>query len=191
MQNKDEELAALIARCALRDQRALKELYDRVSPFLNGIAYRVLHSDELSNEVLQEAFVQIWQNAESYREHLAKPLTWMASIVRYRALDKLQAEKRHRNRVDYEQETSALENLESNESPDGDYANAQLQAHIKECLDKMNDKVRESIELAYLKGYSREELAEHFNTKVNTVKSWLHRGSERLKQCLSTKIQTV
>ncbi|MBX2858498.1 MAG: sigma-70 family RNA polymerase sigma factor [Cellvibrionaceae bacterium] len=189
--NKDEELADLLARCAMGDQRALKQLYDKTSPFLNGVAYRILRSDDLSNEVLQEAFVQIWQNAGSYREHLAKPLTWMTSIVRYRALDLLQSEKRHRNREDYEQEEKVLSNLESNQAPESDYAHAQLQQQLHECLGKMNDNVRQSIELAYLKGYSREEIAEHFGTKVNTVKSWLHRGSERLKECLSNKIQTV
>jgi len=82
VESKDDELIALIGRCALRDQLALKSLYDRVSPFLNGVAYRILGSDDLSNDVLQEAFIQIWNNASSYRVDKAKPMTWMCSIVR-------------------------------------------------------------------------------------------------------------
>ena len=58
--------------------------------------------------------------------------------------------------------------------------NKQLQA----CLDAMNDKFKKSVELAYLYGYSREELAETLGTNINTVKSWLKRGSARLKDCM-------
>ena len=189
MQNNDDELINLLAHCALKNQSALKQLYDKVAPFLNGVAYRILQSDELSNEVLQESFIQIWQNAASYRENKAKPLTWMTSIVRYRAIDKFHAEKRHRNRIDAEQESTVLEQLPSSEEPENDYAKTQIQAHIQECLSTMNTKISQCIELAYLNGYSREELAHHFDTKVNTIKSWLHRGSEKLKQCLNKKIQ--
>lgn len=189
MQSQDRELVELLARCSLRDQSALSELYQRLAPFLNGVAFRILHSDELSNEVLQEAFVQIWQKASTYREDKAKPLTWITSIVRYRSIDKLQAEQRHRNRLDHEQEVLALAQLESHAKPDSDYEQDQVKAHIHECLEQMNDKIKLCIELAYLRGYSREELAECFDTKVNTVKSWLHRGSEKLKQCLNTKQQ--
>lgn len=191
MHAKDQELVTLLARCALKDQNALSELYHRLAPFLNGVAYRILHSDELSNEALQEAFVQIWQKAGSYREDKAKPLTWMTSIVRYRAIDKLQMEMRHQHRADQEQESRELEQLESDIAPEKEYEQQQTQAHIQECLSHMNDKIKTCIELAYLKGYSREELAAQFDTKVNTVKSWLHRGSEKLRQCLSMKQQKV
>ncbi len=187
MQATDDELIALLARCTLKDQQALKLLYDRLSPFLNGVAYRIVLSSELSNEVLQEAFVQIWQNAESYRPQQSKPLTWITSIVRYRAIDKLQVEQKHANRAAYDEEASALDNLESMHSPESDYAQVQLQGQIQDCLTQMNDKVKQCLELAYLIGYSREELAEHFDTNVNTVKSWLRRGSERLRLCLTTQ----
>lgn len=191
MNAKDQELAALLARCALRDQRALKALYDRLAPFLNGVAFRILHSDDLCNEVLQEAFVQIWQKADTYREDKAKPLTWMTSIVRYRAIDKLQMEKRHQHHLAGAHESDELEQLESTVAPDQEYEQQQTQTHIQECLAHMNERVKTCIELAYLRGYSREELAERFDTKVNTVKSWLHRGSEKLRQCLSLKRQAV
>ena len=83
MTSRDDELIALIARCAIRDQTALKDLFDRLGPYLNSVALRIVRSEDASNDVLQGSLIQIWQNASSYRPHLSKPLTWLTSIVRY------------------------------------------------------------------------------------------------------------
>jgi len=142
--------------------------------------------------VLQDAFVQIWTNASTYRPHLSKPLTWMASIVRYRALDRLRSEAKHRQRVaNQEEEEHILENVGSKECPQGDVESEQRRAIIYQCLAALNDKVARCVELAYLYGYSREELAQDLDANLNTVKSWLRRGSERLKVCLESKIETA
>lgn len=192
MEARDDELATLIARCAINDQQALQHLYDRCAGFLNSIAYRIVGSDDLSNEVLQDAFVQIWQNAASYRPHLARPLTWMTSIVRYRALDLVKAEAKHRRRpADAGDEEQHLESAITGDTPQGLVEQGQDRRAINECLRELNVKVGRCIELAYLYGYSREELAVTLDTKVNTVKSWLRRGSERLRECLETKIELV
>ena len=75
----EEELITLIARCALRDKKALKSLYDKTSAYLNAIAYRIVRSPELCSDVLQEAYLQIWRNAATYRPEQAKAMTWMSS----------------------------------------------------------------------------------------------------------------
>jgi RNA polymerase sigma-70 factor, ECF subfamily len=182
--SRDEELINLIARCALRDQAALKRLFDRVSPYLNALALRILKSRELSAEVLQEAFLQIWNNASSYRPQLAKPLTWMASITRYRALDRLDKEMRSQRAISPIEE---LEDLPGGDEPEQSVGASQLRFHLHQCLSTLGDKIKRSIELAYLYGHTREEIAQHFATNTNTVKSWLHRGAERLKLCLEAK----
>lgn len=183
---QDDELINLIARCALRDQAALKHLFDQVSPYLNAVAWRILKSTDLSNEVLQEAFLQIWNNAGSYRPHLARPLTWMASITRYRALDRLDKEQRgSRNTRAIEDE----EDFPGGDEPEQNLGSSQLRFHLHQCLTTLGDNIKRSIELAYLHGYSREEIAQTLATNTNTVKSWLHRGAERLRLCLETKHQ--
>ena len=93
-QMEPQEFETLIAQCALGDQKAFAHLYESTSSRLNGIAFRILRNVESANEVLQEAFVQIWKNAGEYRAEKAEPMTWMASIVRYRAYDRLKFEKR-------------------------------------------------------------------------------------------------
>ncbi|WP_086930390.1 RNA polymerase sigma factor [Agarilytica rhodophyticola] len=192
MDSKNEELVALIARCAIKDQAALKLLYERVSPYLNAVAYRILKSDEMANDVLQEAFIQIWQNADAYRPHMAKPLTWMTSILRYRALDRLDKEKRYQQHIQNDDDSEDIFSTipaNSKSAPESTVQSSQVSQHIMICLGGLSEKIRESIKLAYLEGFSREEIANKYDTNPNTVKSWLRRGSERLKKCLETKIE--
>ena len=184
----NEELMDLLARCTLRDQKALERLYQKTAAYLNGVAYRILGSSDASNDVLQEAFVQIWDNAATYVPHQANPLTWMSSIVRYRAIDKLRAEQRHQNRPNHEEEAEILMSTPSDDSPEEAQQRFHLNQQIKQCLSLLNENIKKSIELAYLYGYSREELAETFGANTNTIKSWLRRGGAKLKSCLEGEV---
>lgn len=180
----NNELIDLLAHCALRDQKALQSLYIKTSAYLNAVAYRIVGSTECSNEVLQDAFVQIWENSRNYSPNQALPLTWMSSIVRYRAIDKIRREKRHNNRLGGEDEENALLNVCGGTEPDIALENLCLSEDVESCLDQMNEKFKKSIKLAYLYGYSREELVGILGANLNTVKSWLRRGSIKLKECL-------
>ncbi|MCG8311994.1 MAG: RNA polymerase sigma factor [Pseudomonadales bacterium] len=180
----NEELENLLARCALRDQNALERLYQTTAAYLNGVAYSIVGSTDESNDVVQEAFLQIWDNAENYTANKGSPLTWMTSIVRYRALDKLKSENRHRNRPGHEEESDILANIPSDKTEEGQYMQFRLNQQLQKCLEAMNEKFRKSLEMAYLYGYSREELADMLGANINTVKSWLRRGSDALKQCM-------
>ncbi|MET0355885.1 MAG: RNA polymerase sigma factor [Cellvibrio sp.] len=184
--SRNEELISLIARCAIKDQSALKSLFERIGPYLNAVVYRIVKSDDIGKEVLQEAFLQIWSNAQSYRPHLANPLTWMASIARYRALDRLAVEQRLRERFVSSDSDYLLDEHLSHDNPEQDASTSQLKFNLHKCLLALSENIKRSVELAYLYGYSREEIAEKFSTNTNTVKSWLHRGAERLKLCLET-----
>ena len=183
----NEELISLLARCALRDQSALELLYQKTSAYLNAVAYRIVGSADSSNDVLQESFVQIWNNATRYTAAQGNPTTWMTSIVRYRAIDKIRHEGRHQNRPHYEEETEILLSTASEDTQEEVYSRFRLNEELKKCLNAMNDKFKQSIELAYLHGYSREELAETLGTNINTVKSWLKRGGAQLKICMQGK----
>ena len=184
--NSDEELVNLIARCVIKDQKAFELLYQKTSAYLNYVAFRIVKNEELSNEVLQEAYIQIWRNAHQYRQNLAKPITWLTSIVRYRALDRVELEKRH-GRFSYGDDDIAVEEIEDIRGPLSHFESEEKVKHILDCLQGLNEKVKKSLELAYLHGYSREELAEKLDSNVNTIKSWLHRGSEKLRKCLDLK----
>ncbi len=185
LEGEHEALVNLIARCALRDQRAFKQLFQRTAPFLNGVAFRILRDTEASNDVLQEAFLQIWSNASSYRPDKARPVTWLASIVRYRALDRLEKQKRHTSLFDEETDAGLDHHTSDQPNPDQITARLQQSAQLKYCLETLAMESRQCIELAYLLGFSRDEIAAKMNANVNTIKSWLRRGGENLKTCLS------
>jgi len=185
---KDDDLINLIARCALRDQHALKQLYDRLSPWLNAVAFRILKSAELSNDVLQEAFVQIWNNAASYRQDKSRPLTWICSILRYRALDRLELERKHQDKRVVDDDLHALDKHLTKDSLEETIHKDQVKSHIHTCLQSLNNRIADCIKLAYLYGYTRDEIAKHFAIPPNTIKSWLRRGGEKLKECLETRI---
>lgn len=178
-----QKLEELLAKCALGDQVAFAQLYQTAASKLNGIAYRILNSVENANEVLQEAFVQIWNNASQYRADKSEPMTWMASIVRYRAYDRVKFEKRRIEGAHYKAD---IENFDDIESPQKDgVLLCELNQELESCLATLDTSQRESILMAYYYGFSREEISSQFNTPVNTIKSWLRRGIERLQQCLS------
>jgi RNA polymerase sigma-70 factor (ECF subfamily) len=179
----DNKLIDLIARCAIRDEKALKELYSQIAGYLNYTAYRILRCKDASNEVLQESFFQIWQNAGSYRPHLSKPMTWMNSIVRYRAIDKLNVENRIKSHLT-DGDSELLESVADTKNPESEAQSCSLSNHIAHCMSTLSDNIRKSIELAYFNGDSRDDIAIKLNANTSTVKSWLHRGCARLKACL-------
>lgn len=177
-----QKLEELLAKCALGDQVAFAQIYQLTSSRLNGIAYRILHNVDSANEVLQEAFVQIWKNASEYRSDKAEPMTWMASIVRYRAYDRIKFEKR---RIEGAQMQADIDNFDDIESHQKDgVLLCEINQELDVCLETLENNQRKSILMAYYYGFSREEISGQFNTPINTIKSWLRRGIERLQQCL-------
>lgn len=186
-----EELENLLARCALRDQKALELLYQRVAPYLNGVAYRILGTADEADDVLQEGFIQIWDNAGNYAASKANPVTWMTSIIRYRAIDKLRADNKHKNRPHPDEEEDVLKAIPSEQTGESQYMQFRVNQQLQHCLELMNAKFKRCVVLAYLYGYTREELADTLDANLNTIKSWLHRGSKSLKQCMEAEPENL
>ena len=179
-----QKLEALLARCAIGDQAAFANLYQSAASKLNGIAYRILNNVDSANEVLQEAFVQIWKNASEFRPDKAEPMTWMASIVRYRAYDRIKFEKRRIEGAQLQADLESFDDIASHQT-DG-VVLCELNQQLENCLATLEVSQRKSVLMAYYYGFSREEISSQFETPVNTVKSWLRRGIERLQKCLAS-----
>jgi len=180
-----EELTALLQRTSLGDRDALRALYTRCAPKLFGLALRILVRKDWAEDVLQESFVNIWRHAGDYRPHLAAPMTWMTTIVRNRALDCLR--RQHAERV---QESVPLDDTYADVLADhapgpADIALAGQQARaLAECLKRLDPKQRQVVSLAYLRDLSHSELAQALSLPLGTVKSWMRRGLDRLRECL-------
>jgi len=178
----NDELAALLARCALSDQRAFKALYQATSAKLFGVAVRITRRKDWAEEVLQESFVKIWHHAGSYDTVKAAPMTWMTAIVRNRSLDWL----RRPREVQASEEVEALLANVPDEGP-GPEDLAVLSARsgkLHECLEQLGEDQKQSITLAFFHGLSHGELAARMGKPLGTVKTWVRRGLERLRQCL-------
>lgn len=149
--DKDELYFNLIACCAIRDQKALKELYQLVGTYLNKVAFNIVKSENLSNDVLQEGFIQIWNNAGQYRMDKAKPITWMTSIFRYRALVRLAKEKKHSDQILANNNEDQGDQFASDDKPDISAMKSQDSSVILECIETLNERTKESINLPIFK----------------------------------------
>ena len=181
----DADLMALIDRVGLRDEAALRLLYDRTSPKLFGLALRVVRQREWAEDVLQEAFMTIWRVAGDYRGTLSPPMAWMGLIVRSRALDLLRRRTADRAQLTQEFDEVMAETLESDAPNPADTADASEQAWaLHQCLSQLDNRQREVVSLAYLRDMSHGELAEQLKLPLGTVKTWIRRGLEKLRTCM-------
>jgi RNA polymerase sigma-70 factor (ECF subfamily) len=190
----DLHLIALIDRVAARGssgarprdaEAALRQLYDLTSSKLYGVALRVVSNRDWAEDVLQEAYLNIWRIAGDYRASLSPPMAWMGVIVRSRALDFRR--RRASERADAAlQLDDAISDTVAGDSPDPmDTTQASEQAWaLHECLRKLEAKQREVVSLAYLRDLSHSELAEQLKLPLGTVKTWIRRGLEQLRGCM-------
>jgi len=176
-----DRVEALLNRCALRDERALAELYDVVSPQLFGVLLRILKRRALAEEALQDVMVRVWQRADQYVTYKGRAMAWLSSIARYRAIDLLRAQRVHTSIDDAP--TDALADSGSN-----DFAEAttsqRLRNALGDCLSRLNPEQQRCIALAYVDGYSQDQIATTIGSPLGTVKSWVRRGLASLKRCL-------
>lgn len=185
-ESPDTQLIALIDRVALADESALRELYEMTSSKLYGVAVRVVSNKSWAEDVLQEAFINIWRIAGDYKASLSPPMAWMCLIVRSRGLDFLR--RRRSDRADAVQELDDVlsDTLEGDSANPMDTALAGEQAWaLHQCLSQLDNKQREVVSLAYLRDLSHGELAEQLKLPLGTVKTWIRRGLEQLRGCMS------
>lgn len=180
-----EQLKVWLAAAVRKDAAAFRALYDATSPKLFGFALRILVKREWAEEVLQESFVSIWNNADSYQASLAAPMTWMTTIVRNKAFDFL---RRTDSAVEIDADTFDKEVMDAMESADPTPLEAlQLTADAKAlalCLARLEAMQRQAIALSFYHDLSHSEVAAQLQLPVGTVKTWIRRGLERLKGCL-------
>lgn len=136
---------------------------------------------DLAEDVLQEAFVRIWNSAAQYDANLSAPMTWMISITRNKAIDQLR--KHHEEPLTDEQAHALFDETPS--------AQEQLESHrdnhaLQRCLDTLENMQRQSIITAYFHGASHSELTTQLAAPLGTIKSWIRRGMERLRRCLES-----
>ena len=178
--NTSATLEDLLAATSRGDREAFKLLYERSSAKLFGVVLRILRNRQKAEDVLQDAYLKIWQKAKTYDPAQGKPITWMSTIARNRAIDIIRSTKPE-STLDEPGDEEAVFQLGGQADSEADLSDIES---LRFCLGEMKEDDRNYVLLAYYEGYSREELAERFESPVGTIKTRLRRGLQALRACL-------
>ena len=176
------ELETLLARCAAGDRLALESLYTRVAPLLLAVLIRMLKRRDVAEDALQDVFVNVWQRARQFDPIRGRPLAWLVSMARYRAID-LQRAQRPAVALS---EVSALEPQLQSEGPGGSGDLHGTGSALLRCLEQIAAPQRRCLALAYEEGLTHSEIARAVNEPLGTVKSWVRRSLGALRRCLDS-----
>lgn len=192
---RSHELAHLLARSGLGDRAAFARLYERTAGHLLAVVLRIQRDRALAEDLLQEVFVNVWKAAAGFDAARSQPLTWLTSIARNRAIDSLR-----RQSAQPRLESASVGDDDDDEhdrvdaTPDEgpgplELLNRAAQAReLDQCLQHLSAPQRQSVALAFFDGLSHAEVAEHLREPLGTVKSWVRRALQTLRQCLDRSL---
>ena len=177
----------LVARLTERDSDAFAALYDRHSRIAFGLAYRLLNDASAAEDVVQEAFLSLWRQAETFQQGRSSARTWLLSIVHHRAVDRLRRKDSHEIG-----DGDALVQLAEREDPqasvEAQVASTLEARQIRRALEDLPPEQRQAIELAYFGGLSHSEIARQLSVPSGTVKGRLRIGLQKLRVALEASI---
>lgn len=175
-----QHLADALAQVAGGSEAALAEVYQRTSAKLYGICLRILSDRQEAEDALQDIYLIIWKRAGAFDATRASPVTWLATIARNRAIDRLRA-RGTRRFADLDEASGvsdpgpgALALMEA----------GQERARLAACLGELDARPRQAIHAAFFEGATYAELAEHGGVPLGTMKSWVRRALLKLRACL-------
>ena len=170
----------LISRMGVGDQAALAEFYDRLSPTLFGLALRMLRDRMAAEDVLQDAFLYIWNKAANYNSELTSPYSWSVMIVRNKAIDRLRSRQRLEQIIERATAESSHEHDFDAQSAEEPFFREQ-RSIVRGALTRLPTEQQEALNLAFFGGLTHEEIARHLNTPAGTIKSRIRRGLMELR----------
>lgn len=176
----NDPLAELLSRIASGDRGALRLLYQATSSKLFGVCLRILSNRDESEDVLQEVYLTIWRRADRFEAGRASVMTWISTIARNRAIDRLRA----RGPLAYADQIDDMEIEDGSTGADVLLEAAQSGEALGKCLAELDDRTEKVIRTAFFEGVTYEALAHRMDTPLGTVKSWVRRGLLKLKGCL-------
>lgn len=172
-----KQLADWLSAVGRGDEKAFAQIYQHSSSKLFGVCLRMLHQRSQAEEILQEAFVTIWERASRFDPGRASAMTWMITVTRNKAIDSLRKRR----------ETTPIEyvDLESDApSPGSEAEHSQQRQRIEQCLDELQSKHKAAVREAFFSGLTYKQLAARCKVPLGTMKSWIRRSLVQLKTCL-------
>lgn len=158
-----------------KSKTAFEYLYDNYSPALYGVIFNILKNEEASNDALQEVFVKIWNNFDSYDPNRSRLYTWMMNIARNHSIDKLRS-KAMKSDKELKGDKEFIRNNSSVSSPFTDGIG------IKKLVDDLEKEQKDIIELLYFQGFTQSEAADELSIPLGTVKSRVRLAMNKLRK---------
>jgi RNA polymerase sigma-70 factor (ECF subfamily) len=176
-----EDPSSLIAACARGERAALKAIYEREAGAMLGVAVRIVRRREIAEEIVHDAFVQIWRHAASFDPKLGSGRGWLFAIVRNRAINALRDTSR--------EQPAATEDIaavvDAGAASEDAFKRLSESSALRRCLEKLDPRRRLGVLLAYVEGLSHGEIAARLNVPLGTAKAWVRRSLAELRECLA------
>ncbi|WP_051329456.1 sigma-70 family RNA polymerase sigma factor [Geminicoccus roseus] len=171
----------LLVRAGRQDAEAFKKLYAATSSRLLGVALRIVRRREVAEDALHDAFVRVWWHAARFDPARGQAMGWMITIVRNSAINHLRRTTREVPLVsgDQDDEQDLLDRMAA--VPGVDPTD---RIGLARCLEELEPAPRQCVVMAFVDGWSHEDLAERLGHPLGTVKSWIRRSLSRLRECL-------
>ncbi|HEY0384783.1 MAG TPA: sigma-70 family RNA polymerase sigma factor, partial [Pyrinomonadaceae bacterium] len=179
--NQDAELLRAIAG---GDEAALSALYDRYKSILFSLILRILHSQPEAEDILQDVFIQVWKKAADFDEARGRAFTWLATLARSRAIDRLrQLSSRERTATEASRETPEVWI-----DAEDDAIRSEQSAVVRGALAELPEEQRRTLLLAYFEGLTQTEIADRLNAPLGTVKTRMRSGMIKLRELLGDRL---
>lgn len=177
-----DELNRLLQQSGRNDQKAFAELYKRTSSKLFGVCLRMLHERGEAEEVLQETYATVWRRASSFDASKASAITWLVTLSRNKAIDRL---RQHREEL-LDDPSRLEETVDEQPTPAADAETSQEHQRLQHCLDELEPQQQSSVREAFFTGATYNELATRCKVPLGTMKSWIRRSLMQLRTCLDS-----
>lgn len=173
---------AALQACARGERFALRALYEREGRWLLGVAQRIVRDAALAEEVLQEAFLQVWQRAATFDATLGSGRGWLYTVVRHQALKAVRGGPPAEEAMPHETLQHLAEHRQSLEPADDRGLDFE---HLERCLAQLEAERRACVVHAFVDGYTHEQISQRLGAPLGTVKAWIRRSLLALKECLA------
>lgn len=178
MNDQEQHIITLLKQ---RDRRSIEMLYELYAPALFGIALKIVRSDQVAEDVVQEVFVKVWKNGSKYHPSKGRLFTWLLNITRNTAIDQTRS-------ASYQQG----KRLQRLDGPDGAKARLIVQPRpeyigLRDLVEGLDNRYKEVIDLIYFQGFTQQEVTEELNIPLGTVKSRTRIAIRELRKFFESK----
>ena len=175
---------SVMERIQSRDPEAIGTLHERYSRLLKALIMKVLHNEAESEDLLQEVFLEIWNRAAGYNPEKGKALSWIVTLARRRAIDRLRKREAYCRMEDRLLEATERNPNESITHVEEDVEHAEMREHLQRVMVNLPPAQRQAIEMAYYRGMSQRDISAATGIPLGTIKTRLELGMKKLTEAL-------